>query len=96
MTDIFHRSAALGLGEPGCYLALPGMTALLGPPFFGRLFLFFLRISQFFLSFLLVTFVVEYIGDIESNLSPGSDRRVRVFYSNIRGLLANLDELAVA
>ena len=33
-------------------------------------------------------------GDIESN--PGSDGRVRVLYSNIRGLHANLDELAVA
>ena len=27
---------------------------------------------------------------------PGSDRRVRVLYSNIRGLHENLDELAVA
>ena len=35
-------------------------------------------------------------GDIESNLGPGSDRRVRVLDSNIRGLHANLDEYAVA
>ena len=35
-------------------------------------------------------------GDIESNPGPGSDKRVRVLYSNIRGLRANLDELAVA
>ena len=28
--------------------------------------------------------------------SPGSDNRVRVLYSYIRGLHANLDELAVA
>ena len=34
-------------------------------------------------------------GDIESNPDPGSDRRVRVLYSNIRGLDANLDELAM-
>ena len=35
-------------------------------------------------------------GDIESNTGPGSDRRVRVLYYNIRGLHASLDELAVA
>ena len=35
-------------------------------------------------------------GDIESNPGPGTDRRVWVLYSNIRGLHANLDELDVA
>ena len=35
-------------------------------------------------------------GDIKSNPGPGSDRSVRVLYSNIRGLHANLDELPVA
>ena len=35
-------------------------------------------------------------GDIESNPGPGFDRMVRVHYSYIRGLHANLDELAVA
>ena len=35
-------------------------------------------------------------GDVESNPDSGSDKRVRVLYSNIRGLRANLDELAVA
>ena len=30
------------------------------------------------------------------DLETGSGRRVRVLYSNIRGLYANLDELAVA
>ena len=35
-------------------------------------------------------------GGIESNSGPGSDRRVLVLYSNIRGLHANLDELTVA
>ena len=35
-------------------------------------------------------------GEIESNPGPGSDWRVRVLYSNIRGLHANLDELEVA
>ena len=35
-------------------------------------------------------------GYVKSNPGPGSDRRVRVLYSNIRGLHAYLDELAVA
>ena len=35
-------------------------------------------------------------GDVESNQGPGSDKRVRVLYSNMRGLHPNLDELAVA
>ena len=43
---------------------------------------------------ILVAFAVD-CGDIESNLGAGSDRRVRVLYSNIRGLHANLDQLAV-
>ena len=33
-------------------------------------------------------------GDVESNPGPGSDIGVRVFYSNIRGLHANLDEFS--
>ena len=35
-------------------------------------------------------------SDVESKPGPGSDKRVRVLYSNIRGLHANLGELAVA
>ena len=35
-------------------------------------------------------------GNVKSNPGPGSDNRVRVLCSNIRGLYANLDELAVA
>ena len=35
-------------------------------------------------------------GDIESNPCPGSDRKIRVLYSNIRGLHTNLDDLAMA
>ena len=35
-------------------------------------------------------------GDVESIPGPCSDKRVRVLYSNIRGIHANLDELAVA
>ena len=34
--------------------------------------------------------------DIESNPCQGSNSRVRVLYSNIRGLHANLDKLVVA
>ena len=55
----------------------------------------FLRINFFFyLSYWLCLLIV--CGDIVSNPGPGSDRRVRVLYSNIHGLHANLDELAVA
>ena len=35
-------------------------------------------------------------GDVESNPGPSSDKRVRVLYSHIRGIHANLDELATA
>ena len=35
-------------------------------------------------------------GDVESNPGLGSDMRVRVLYSNMSVLHANLDELAVA
>ena len=34
-------------------------------------------------------------GDIESNPCLGSDRWIRVLYSNIHGLHVNLDDLAV-
>ena len=35
-------------------------------------------------------------GDDESNPGPGSDKRVRVLYSNIGGLHVNLDKFVVA
>ena len=56
----------------------------------------FLKIN--FLSYLSywLRLVLVVCGDIESNPGPGSDRRVRVLYSNIRCLHANLDDLAVA
>ena len=44
----------------------------------------------------MVAFLLVVCGDIESNPGPGSDRRVRVLYSNIRGHHDNLNELAVA
>ena len=51
--------------------------------------------SFFYLSYWLRLLLVVY-GDVESIPGPRSDKRVRVFYSNICGLHANLDELAVA
>ena len=56
----------------------------------------FLKINFFFyLSYLLYLLLIVH-GDIESNPGPGSDSRVQVLYSIIRGLHANLDKLAVA
>ena len=49
----------------------------------------------FYLSYLLCLLLIV-CGDVEPNPGPDSDKRVRVLYSNIRGLNANLDELAVA
>ena len=44
----------------------------------------------------MIAYVVDYFWRYRVNPDPGSDRRVRVLYSNIRGLHANLEELAVA
>ena len=59
-------------------------------------FVWVLSKYTFHSTFLLVAFAVECFGDVESNPGPGSDKRGCVLYSNIRGLHANLDELAVA
>ena len=48
------------------------------------------------LSFLLVAFALIVCGDVESNPGPCSGKWVLVICYNIRGLHANLDELAVA
>ena len=56
----------------------------------------FLKIEFLFYVSYRLRLLLIVCGDIESNLCPGSYRRVRVHYSNIRGLHANLDELAVA
>ena len=56
----------------------------------------FLKINFFFYLSYWLRLLLIVCGDIESNPGPGSDRRVRVLYSNIRGLYANLDDLAVA
>ena len=52
-------------------------------------------IFSFFLSYRLRLFLFVCF-DSESNPGPGSDRTVWVLYSNICGLRANLDALAVA
>ena len=63
---------------------------------YSSLFMDFLKINLFFyLSYWLHLFLIV-CADIESQPGPGSDRRVRVLYSNIRGLHANLCEVAVA
>ena len=54
-----------------------------------------IKMYFFYLSYWL-RLVLIVCTDVESNLGPGSDKRVRVLYSNIRGLHASLDELAVA
>ena len=72
---------------------------MLGIPLLCRLFLslygyyqhLFLLLSLIWWRLLLIV-----CGDVETNPGPGSDNRVRVLYSNIRGLHANLDVLAVA
>ena len=49
----------------------------------------------FYLSYWLFLLLIVCSG-VESNLGPGSDTRVRVLYSNIRGLHDTSDEMAVA
>ena len=63
--------------------------------FFCSLVLYFLWILSIFfqLSYWLCLLLIV-CGDIQS--SSGSDRRVWVLYSDIRGLHANLDEFAEA
>ena len=56
----------------------------------------FLEINFFlYLSYSLRLLLIV-CGNVESNLGLGSDTRIRVLYSNIRGLHVNLVELAVA
>ena len=56
----------------------------------------FFKINFFFYLSYLLRLLLIVCGDIESNPDPGSDWRVGVIYSYIRGRHANLDELAVA
>ena len=45
----------------------------------------------FYLSYWSCLLLIVY-GNFESNPGPGSDKRIRVLYSNIQGLHANLEE----
>ena len=54
-----------------------------------------IKIYLFYLSYWLRLQLIV-CGNVESNPGPGSDKRVRVLYSNIRGLHTNFDLLAVA
>ena len=58
-------------------------------------FISIFKILLFYLSYLLRLLLIV-CGDVKSNPGPGSDKRVRVLYPNIRGIHANLDELALA
>ena len=62
-----------------------------------HIFLFFMDFIKIYLFYLSHWWRLLLIvcGDIESNTGPGTDRRVCVLYSNIRGLHDNLNELAV-
>ena len=69
MTDPSTITAALGLGEPWSYLALPGRAALLGGPLFRFIFLFFmdfLKINFFFYISYWLPFLLIVCGDVES------------------------------
>ena len=71
----------------------------MGGPLCSRLFLFFYGFFKIYFFFHLsywLRLLLIVTGEIESNPGPGSNTRVRVLYSNIRRLHANLDELAVA
>ena len=70
MTDPFHHYRRSGPRR--CW------AALLGGLLFCRLFLFLYGYYQnvFLLSFLLVAFAVDVCVDVESNLGPGSNKRV--------------------
>ena len=98
MTDHFHHFRHPGPRRTWGFLALPGRAALLGGPLFCSLFFFFkdfLKINILFYLSNWLRLLSIVCDDIESNPCPGSDG-VRVLYSNIRGLHANMDELAVA
>ena len=101
MTDPFHHyRRPVPIGEPMViYPYLHVRAALLGGPLFCRLISFsygYYKNVFLLLSFLLFCLLLIVCGDVESNPGPGSDKRVRVLYSNIRGLRADLDEFSVA
>ena len=55
----------------------------------------FIKINCYFYLSNWLRLLLIVCGDIETNPGPCSDRWVRVLYSNICGIHANLDELAV-
>ena len=95
MTDPFRHYPCPGLRWTWGYLSLPGRTALLGGPLFCFIFFFLYGYYQKFFIFYLfywLRLLLIVCGDVELNPGPGSDKRVRVPYSNIRILHVNLDE----
>ena len=99
MRILYTITTAIGLGEPGDYLAYLVRQLCLEDPFFAIYSSFCMGILKIYVFIYLsywLHLLLSVCGDVESNPGPGSDKRVRVLYSNIRGLHANLDELAVA
>ena len=102
MTDFFYHYRCprpRALDEPLGYLSLLGRAAVLGGPLFFLLFFMCMGIIKiyffFYLSYSLRLLLIV-CGDVESYPGPGSDKTVRVLYSNILDLHANLNELVVA
>ena len=87
MTDPFHCYRRTGTWRNLWLFSLTWSGSSVG---WTLLLLSILIFLNFFLRLLSIVY-----GDIESNPGQGSDKRVRVLYSNIRSLHANLDELTV-
>ena len=96
MTDPFHRYRP-GPRRAWGYFIQPYLVEQLSSACwtsFQRSILIFLWIFSKLILF--ISPIYSVCGDIESNAGSGSDLRVRVLYSNIRCLHANLDKLVVA
>ena len=100
MTDLFHQYRRPGPRRTLGYLALPGRAALLGEDICCCLFFilhgYFIKTCFLFYLSNWLRLLLIVCGDVESNPGPCSDKWVLVICYNIRGLHANLDELAVA
>ena len=98
MTDTFHHYRHPGPRQIWGYLTLHGRAAVYSYSSAVHSYFFrdFLKISFVFYLFDWLRLLLIVCGNIESNPGPDSDRRVPILYSSIRGLHANLDELAVA
>ena len=99
MMDLFHHYRRPRPRLTCVFLVLPCRVALLVDLFsavYSSFCMSIIKINFFFhLSYWLHLLLIV-CGDVESNPGPYSDKRVQVHYSNIRGLRASLDELAVA